>query len=164
MANSGDPDPVSVDLDKDIAVLQYTGGTTGRPKGAMLSQGNLSANVSQMLHWYVDLEPGNEKVLGILPFFHVFAMTAVMNFAVASGAQMILLPRYELGQTLKTITSKKPTIFPAVPTIYAAINQSPDLSKFDLSTIRFCISGGAPLPLEVKDTFERLTGCRLVEG
>lgn len=164
MANSGDPDPVSIDLDKDIAVLQYTGGTTGRPKGAMLSQGNLSANVSQMRHWYVDLEPGNEKVLGILPFFHVFAMTAVMNFAVASGAQMILLPRYELGQTLKTITSKKPTIFPAVPTIYAAINQSPDLSKFDLSTIRFCISGGAPLPLEVKDTFERLTGCRLVEG
>jgi len=164
MANSGDPDPVSIDLDKDIAVLQYTGGTTGRPKGAMLSQGNLSANVSQMRHWYVDLEPGNEKVLGILPFFHVFAMTAVMNFAVASGAQMILLPRYELGQTLKTITSKKPTIFPAVPTIYAAINQSPDLSKFDLSTIRFCISGGAPLPLEVKETFERLTGCRLVEG
>lgn len=73
----------------------------------MLSQGNLSANVSQMLLWYVDLDPGNEKVLGILPFFHVFAMTAVMNFAVASGAQMILLPRYELGQTLKTITAKK---------------------------------------------------------
>jgi long-chain acyl-CoA synthetase len=153
-----------VDLDNDIAVLQYTGGTTGRPKGAMLTQGNLSANVSQMLLWYVDLNPGEEKVLGILPFFHVFAMTAVMNFAVAAGAQMILLPRYELDQTLKTIHKKKPTIFPAVPTIYAAINQSPDLSKYDLSTVRYCISGGAPLPLEVKETFERLTGCRLVEG
>ena len=162
--NAGNPDPVTVDLDNDVAVLQYTGGTTGRPKGAMLSQGNLSANVSQMLLWYVDLNPEDEKVLGILPFFHVFAMTAVMNFAVAAGAQMILLPRYELGQTLATINKKKPTIFPAVPTIYAAINQSPDLSKFDLSTVRFCISGGAPLPLEVKETFERLTGCRLVEG
>ena len=162
--NDGDPSLVNVDLDNDIAVLQYTGGTTGRPKGAMLTQGNLSANVSQMLLWYVDLNPGEEKVLGILPFFHVFAMTAVMNFAVAAGAQMILLPRYELSQTLATINKKKPTIFPAVPTIYAAINQSPDLPKYDLSAVRYCISGGAPLPLEVKETFERLTGCRLVEG
>ena len=162
--NDGDPNLVNVDLDNDIAVLQYTGGTTGRPKGAMLTQGNLSANVSQMLLWYVDLNPGEEKVLGVLPFFHVFAMTAVMNFAVAAGAQMILLPRYELSQTLATINKKKPTIFPAVPTIYAAINQSPDLPKYDLSTVRYCISGGAPLPLEVKETFERLTGCRLVEG
>jgi len=162
--NDGDPNLVNVDLDNDIAVLQYTGGTTGRPKGAMLTQGNLSANVSQMLLWYVDLNPGEEKVLGILPFFHVFAMTAVMNFAVAAGAQMILLPRYELSQTLATINKKKPTIFPAVPTIYAAINQSPDLPKYDLSAVRYCISGGAPLPLEVKETFERLTGCRLVEG
>ena len=162
--NDGDPSLVNVDLDNDIAVLQYTGGTTGRPKGAMLTQGNLSANVSQMLLWYVDLNPGEEKVLGVLPFFHVFAMTAVMNFAVAAGAQMILLPRYELSQTLATINKKKPTIFPAVPTIYAAINQSPDLPKYDLSAVRYCISGGAPLPLEVKETFERLTGCRLVEG
>ena len=162
--NDGDPMLVNVDLDKDIAVLQYTGGTTGQPKGAMLTQGNLSANVSQMLLWYVDLNPGEEKVLGVLPFFHVFAMTAVMNFAVAAGAQMILLPRYELGQTLATIHKKKPTIFPAVPTIYTAINQAPDLAKYDLSAVRYCISGGAPLPLEVKETFERLTGCRLVEG
>ena len=162
--NDGGPTQVNVDLDKDIAVLQYTGGTTGRPKGAMLTQGNLSANVSQMLLWYVDLNPGEEKVLGVLPFFHVFAMTAVMNFAVAAGAQMILLPRYELGQTLATINKKKPTIFPAVPTIYTAINQAPDLAKYDLSAVRYCISGGAPLPLEVKETFERLTGCRLVEG
>ena len=162
--NDGDPGLVNVDLDNDIAVLQYTGGTTGRPKGAMLTQGNLSANVSQMLLWYVGLNPGEEKVLGILPFFHVFAMTAVMNFAVAAGAQMILLPRYELGQTLTTINKKKPTIFPAVPTIYTAINQAPDLAKYDLSAVRYCISGGAPLPLEVKETFERLTGCRLVEG
>ena len=162
--NNGDPTQVNVDLDNDIAVLQYTGGTTGRPKGAMLTQGNLSANVSQMLVWYVDLNPGEEKVLGVLPFFHVFAMTAVMNFAVAAGAQMILLPRYELGQTLATINKKKPTIFPAVPTIYTAINQAPDLAKYDLSAVRYCISGGAPLPLEVKETFERLTGCRLVEG
>ena len=164
VSHAGTPDPVDIDLDKDIAVLQYTGGTTGQPKGAMLTQGNLSANVSQMQLWYGELDQTQEKVLGILPFFHVFAMTAVMNFAIASGAQMILLPRYELKQTLNTIHKKKPTIFPAVPTIYASINQATNLSKFDLSTIRFCISGGAPLPLEVKETFERLTGCRLVEG
>ena len=164
VSHAGTPDPVDIDLDKDIAVLQYTGGTTGQPKGAMLTQGNLSANVSQMQLWYGELDQTQEKVLGILPFFHVFAMTAVMNFAIASGAQMILLPRYELKQTLNTIHKKKPTIFPAVPTIYASINQATNLSKFDLSTIRFCISGGAPLPLEVKETFERLTSCRLVEG
>ena len=164
VSHAGTPDPVDIDLDKDIAVLQYTGGTTGQPKGAMLTQGNLSANVSQMQLWYGELDQTQEKVLGILPFFHVFAMTAVMNFAIASGAQMILLPRYELKQTLNTIHKKKPTIFPAVPTIYASINQATNLSKFDLSTIRFCISGGAPLPLEVTETLERLTGCRLVEG
>ena len=164
VSHAGTPDPVDIDLDKDIAVLQYTGGTTGQPKGAMLTQGNLSANVSQMQLWYGELDQTQEKVLGILPFFHVFAMTAVMNFAIASGAQMILLPRYELKQTLNTIHKKKPTIFPAVPTIYVSINQATNLPKFDLSTIRFCISGGAPLPLEVKETFERLTGCRLVEG
>ena len=87
-----------------------------------------------------------------------------MNFAVASGTEMILLPRYELEQTLKTLSSKKATLFPAVPTIYTAINQAADLKKYDLSTIRYCMSGGAPLPLEVKRQFEQITGCKLVEG
>ncbi|MBO67394.1 MAG: dicarboxylate--CoA ligase PimA [Acidiferrobacteraceae bacterium] len=164
MDNDGRPTKVEIDLDNDIAVLQYTGGTTGTPKGAMLSHGNLSANVSQMTLWFPGLELGAEKVLGVLPLFHIFAMTTVMNFAVSAGAEMILLPRYELKQTLKTINKKSPTLFPAVPTIYTSINNSDDLSKYNLSAIRYCISGGAPLPLEVKNRFEELTGCRLVEG
>ena len=160
----GQPDEVEIDIEQDIAVLQYTGGTTGRSKGAMLTQANLSANISQMLSWFPGLRPGEEKIVGVLPLFHVFAMTAVMNFAVASGTEMILLPRFELDQTLKTLSAKKATLFPAVPTIYTAINQAPDLAKYDLSSIRYCMSGGAPLPLEVKRQFEQITGCRLVEG
>ena len=162
--NDGQPEEVEIDIEQDIAVLQYTGGTTGRSKGAMLTQANLSANISQMLSWFPGLRPGEEKIVGVLPLFHVFAMTAVMNFAVASGTEMILLPRYELEQTLKTLSTKKATLFPAVPTIYTAINQAPDLAKYDLSSIRYCMSGGAPLPLEVKRQFEQITGCKLVEG
>ena len=162
--NDGQPEEVEVDIEQDIAVLQYTGGTTGRSKGAMLTQANLSANISQMLSWFPGLRPGEEKIVGVLPLFHVFAMTAVMNFAVASGTEMILLPRYELEQTLKILSAKKATLFPAVPTIYTAINQAPDLAKYDLSSIRYCMSGGAPLPLEVKRQFEQITGCKLVEG
>ena len=162
--NDGQPEEVEIDIEQDIAVLQYTGGTTGRSKGAMLTQANLSANISQMLSWFPGLRPGEEKIVGVLPLFHVFAMTAVMNFAVASGTEMILLPRYELEQTLKILSAKKATLFPAVPTIYTAINQAPDLAKYDLSSIRYCMSGGAPLPLEVKRQFEQITGCKLVEG
>ena len=162
--NDGQPEEVEIDIEQDIAVLQYTGGTTGRSKGAMLTQANLSANISQMLSWFPGLRPGEEKIVGVLPLFHVFAMTAVMNFAVASGTEMILLPRYELEQTLNTLSAKKATLFPAVPTIYTAINQAPDLAKYDLSSIRYCMSGGAPLPLEVKRQFEQITGCKLVEG
>ena len=162
--NDGQPEEVEIDIEQDIAVLQYTGGTTGRSKGAMLTQANLSANISQMLSWFPGLRPGEEKIVGVLPLFHVFAMTAVMNFAVASGTEMILLPRYELEQTLKTLSANKATLFPAVPTIYTAINQAPDLAKYDLSSIRYCMSGGAPLPLEVKRQFEQITGCKLVEG
>ena len=162
--NDGQPEEVEIDIEQDIAVLQYTGGTTGRSKGAMLTQANLSANISQMLSWFPGLRPGEEKIVGVLPLFHVFAMTAVMNFAVASGTEMILLPRYELEQTLKTLSAKKATLFPAVPTIYTAINQAPNLAKYDLSSIRYCMSGGAPLPLEVKRQFEQITGCKLVEG
>tara|TARA_B100000029_G_scaffold515660_1_gene623844 strand:+ start:4120 stop:5805 length:1686 start_codon:yes stop_codon:yes gene_type:complete len=164
MDNDGKSNPEIIDIDNDIAVLQYTGGTTGQPKGAMLTHSNLSSNVSQMKLWFPNLSPGTESILGVLPLFHIFAMTTVMNFAVATSAQMILLPRYELKQALKTIHKKAPTLFPAVPTIYAGINNSDDLSRYNLSTIRYCISGGAPLPLEVKNDFEKLTGCNLVEG
>ncbi|TBW35381.1 long-chain fatty acid--CoA ligase [Siculibacillus lacustris] len=150
----------------EVAVLQYTGGTTGTPKGAMLTHANLTANAEQIRLWIPDgaIAAGQPRMLGVLPLFHVFAMTVVMNFGLRMGAELILLPRFELDQVLDTIERKKPTLFPGVPTIYTALNAAAAKGKRDLSSIEFCISGGAPLPLDVKTRFESLTGCRLVEG
>lgn len=150
----------------NIAVLQYTGGTTGVPKAAMLTHKNLSANIEQGTLFFPQTIPGKEIVLCVLPLFHVFAMTVVMNFSIRNGAEMILLPRFDLKQMLKTITRKNPTFFPAVPTIYIAINKDSDVKsgKYDLSSIKACLSGGDTLPLEVKNDFEKTTGCSLVEG
>jgi long-chain acyl-CoA synthetase len=162
--NDGVPEPVVIDPAQDIAVLQYTGGTTGVPKGAMLTHANLTVNAEQSCLWFPQFRLGEEKMLAVLPFFHVFALTAVLNVAIRIGAEIIMLPRFDLAQTIKLIDSKKPTLFPAVPTIYTAINQYKALDRYDLSSIRYCISGGAALPVEVKHDFERLTGCVLVEG
>ncbi|WP_247871882.1 long-chain fatty acid--CoA ligase [Azospirillum sp. TSO35-2] len=172
LANDGRPAPVSIDPRADVAVLQYTGGTTGVPKGAMLTHANLYANTMQCAAWYEAKErrptesgeDGQEKLLGVLPLFHVFAMTAVMNFGLRMGAEIVLLPRFELEQVMRTLAKERITLFPAVPTIYTAINHHRSLKDYDLSSIRFCMSGGAPLPLEVKEAFERTTGCTLVEG
>ena len=164
IANDGRPGPVAIDPMQDVAVLQYTGGTTGVPKGAMLTHANLYANTVQSALWFVGAEPGKERMLGVLPFFHVFAMTVVMNLSIRLGAEILMLPRFDLDQVMQTIHDKKPTLFPAVPTIYTAINHHKERAKYDLSSIRFCFSGGAPLPVEVKETFERNTGCVLVEG
>tara|TARA_Y100000814_G_scaffold107519_1_gene75931 strand:+ start:1749 stop:3437 length:1689 start_codon:yes stop_codon:yes gene_type:complete len=150
----------------NIAVLQYTGGTTGVPKAAMLTHKNLSANIEQGTLFFPQTIPGKEIVLCVLPLFHVFAMTVVMNFSIRNGAEMILLPRFDLKQMLKTIARKNPTFFPAVPTIYIAINRDSDVKsgKYDLSSIKACLSGGDTLPVEVKNDFEKTTGCSLVEG
>ena len=157
--------PVDVDPAKDVAVLQYTGGTTGLPKGAMLSHANIVANVEQIVGWVPDgFIVGRPKMLGVLPLFHVFAMTVVQNFALRLGAEMILLPRFDLDQVMDVIASKKPTLFPGVPTIYTAINAAAEKGGRDLSSIQVCISGGAPLPADVRARFETLTGCRLLEG
>ncbi len=166
IANDGvdNAPPAAIDPRRDIAVLQYTGGTTGTPKGAMLTHYNLVANAVQCQLWFHGVADGGERVLAVLPFFHVFAMTSAMNFGIAAGAEIIMLPRFELTTLLRTIARKKPTIFPGVPTIYTAINNSSQTAKYDLSSIRSCISGGAPLPVEVKAAFEKLTGCILVEG
>lgn len=155
--------PVAIDPHQ-TAVLQYTGGTTGIPKGAMLSHSNLYNNAVQSALWINECEPGQERGLAVLPFFHVFAMTTIMNFCLYYGAEMVLLPRFELVPVLKAIDKKKPTIFPAVPTIYNAISNFKDLARYSVSSIKFCISGGAPLPLEVRNNFIGATGCRLVEG
>ncbi|WP_174300213.1 long-chain fatty acid--CoA ligase [Caulobacter sp. S45] len=147
----------------DVAVIQYTGGTTGQPKGATLTHANLTANCAQVIHHVGEIETG-QRIIGVLPLFHVFALTYVLNYGVAIGAELVLLPRFELATTLKTIRSRKVTNFPAVPTIYSAINNTPAKLRGDLSSLQYCISGGAPLPVEVKAKFEQLTGCTVVEG
>ncbi len=162
--NAADPAPATINPLKDIAILQYTGGTTGIPKGAMLTHANVASNAKQAVLWIGDVKPGEEKFLCVLPFFHVFAMTVAMNMGLETGSELILLPRFELATVLKVINKKRPTVFPAVPTIYNAINNHPKLSSFDLTSIRYCVSGGAALPVEVKRNFEKLTGCVVVEG
>lgn len=162
--NPGTPDTVDINPEEDIALLQYTGGTTGVPKGAMLTHANLYINTMQASMWFTGVEPGKDKMLGVLPFFHVFAMTVVMNLSIYNGMEIIALPRFELEQALKAINDKKPTNFPAVPAIYNAIINHKDVGNYDLSSIKFCLSGGAPLPADTKEQFEKLTGCSLVEG
>ncbi|PCJ01593.1 MAG: dicarboxylate--CoA ligase PimA [Alphaproteobacteria bacterium] len=153
-----------IDPINDVAVLQYTGGTTGVPKGAMLTHQNIHANAVQAKAWFHQIEIGQEKMLGVLPFFHVFAMTAVMNFSVINALEIIALPRFDLKEALKVIQKKKPSVFPAVPAIYSAINNSPVREKYDLSSIRYCLSGGAPLPMQVKEKFKKITGGIVIEG
>ncbi len=151
-------------FEEDLALLQYTGGTTGFPKGVMLTHKNLVANASMCDAWLYKCKKGEEKVLGILPFFHVYGMTAVMILAVMQGYKMILLPKFDPETTLKTIQKQKPTLFPGAPTIYIGLLNHPELKKYDLSSIHSCISGSAPLPVEVQQQFEDVTGGKLVEG
>lgn len=164
IANDGQFVPPSIDVDQDIALLQYTGGTTGVPKGAMLTHANLTANVEQCVRWFYDLHQGQERILAVIPFFHVFAMTTILNLGVRCGFEIVALPRFNIDETLELIHAARPHFFPAVPAIYNAINTHPDLHKYDLTSLRYCISGGAPLPIEVKRDFEARTGCVLVEG
>ncbi len=162
--NDGKPEPVEIDVANDVALLQYTGGTTGTPKGAMLTHANLSANTEQCLIAFEGVEMGKEKMLGVIPFFHVFAMTVALNLSVRIAAEIIALPRFDLNDTIKLIHKKKPTCMPAVAAIYGALANHKDIGKYDLTSLRKCISGGAPLPVEVKKKFEHVTGCVLVEG
>jgi long-chain acyl-CoA synthetase len=148
----------------DVALLQYTGGTTGLAKAAMLTHRNLVANVIQCSAWMYKSERGQEKMLGIVPFFHVYGMTTVMNYAIYQAATMVLLPRFEPEDVLKTISRERPTLFPGAPTIYIGLLNHPNLERYDLSSIKTCISGSAPLPLMVQEKFEQVSGGRLVEG
>ncbi|KGQ21397.2 long-chain-fatty-acid--CoA ligase [Thermus filiformis] len=159
----GSPSPVPLDLD-DLALIQYTGGTTGVSKGAMLTHRALSANALQVRSWTPDFEEGKEVVLGAIPFFHVYGMTVGMNLALSGGASLILLPRPEIKAIVEAIEKHGVTLFPGVPTLYVAFNRFPGIEKRNLRTLKACISGSAPLPLEVAETFERLTGAKLVEG
>lgn len=153
-----------IDPGEDVAVLQYTGGTTGLPKGTMLTHANLHANAVQCGMWFAGLKDGEERMLGVLPCFHVFAMTVVMNLSVHKGLTMILHPQFTLKDVLKDIDRKKPTIMPGVPTMFNAINNYADIDEYDLTSLKMCISGGAGLPRDIKLGFEKLTGCTLIEG
>ncbi|ABQ70137.1 AMP-dependent synthetase and ligase [Rhizorhabdus wittichii RW1] len=163
-AASGGFRPVEVSPD-DVAVLQYTGGTTGVPKGAMLSHANLTANSYQMI-LHVGQRPGarQDRIMGVLPMFHVFALTTVLNYSVDTAAEMILLPRFELKQFLKTAKRTRPTKLLAVPTMLTAINKAAASQAIHFDDLDYCVSGGAPLPFDVRTEFERLTGARVVEG
>ncbi len=147
-----------------LAVLQYTGGTTGTPKGAMLSHANLTVNVGQVKAWQNRQSTENDRIVGILPLFHVFAMTVIMNLGIASGMEIILVPRFDLIETLKLIHKLRPTMMPGVPTLFNAMMRHPHAKKYDLSSLEYCIAGGAALPLEIKRGFESISGCGLVEG
>jgi long-chain acyl-CoA synthetase len=164
IAGETPPAPEFVDPLSDVAVLQYTGGTTGVPKGAALTHYNLLANAEQMAAWHPQAVPGSERMLAVLPLFHVFAMTCAMLHSMRIGAEIVLVPRFDLANLLGTISRKRPTILPGVPTLFAAISRFPRLAKYDLSSLRLCISGGAPLPGEVRQAFEAVAGCPIVEG
>ena len=147
----------------DLAVLQYTGGTTGTPKGVMLTHANLATNAWQVQAWFPDSRIGHERVLAVLPLFHVFAMTVAMNAAIGWGAEIVLLPRFEIATLLQALRRRRPTIIAGVPTLFQAILDR-GATPADLASVRVCISGGAALPHAVQTRFEAAAGCRLVEG
>ncbi|MDE3231326.1 MAG: long-chain fatty acid--CoA ligase [Chloroflexota bacterium] len=155
------PEPASPD---DLALLQYTGGTTGVAKGAMLTHRNLLANAAQCLAWNEQPEGTKHITLCVAPFFHVYGLTVAMNLTILAGSTMVLLPRFTVKDTLKAIEKYRPDLFPGVPTMYLALAREVERKKRDLSSIQVCISGSAPLPAEVQRRFEAVSGAKVVEG
>jgi len=156
---------VEIDAENDLAVLQYTGGTTGSPKGAMLTHLNLVANAMQAAAWDPQTRPGEDIIVGVLPLFHIYAMTTVMNLAVISSSAMLLFPKLpEWGDLLSHIQRYQATLFPGVAALYNAINNFPQVKDYNIRSIRACISGAGPLPVEIQSRFEELSGAKLIEG
>jgi acyl-CoA synthetase (AMP-forming)/AMP-acid ligase II/esterase/lipase/1-acyl-sn-glycerol-3-phosphate acyltransferase len=164
IANDGLVKAPDIDPVKDVAVLQYTGGTTGYPKGAQLTHANVYVNAAQLALWAPQVRAGKEKCVAALPLFHSFGMTAVMNLSIWIGAEMLLLAKFNTAEVLEVITRERPTIFIGVPTMYSALTASGELAKHDLSSLKVCISGGAALPGEIQRRFEAASGCRIIEG
>lgn len=158
-------EPPAVEVANDaLAAILFTSGTTDEPKGVCLTHENLVANAVQTRHWVSDLHYGKETFLSVVPILHSYGMTAAMNLPVTAGATMVLLPTFQPQQILEHVKSYKPTIFPGVPSMYGALKQAPQARSYGLSSIKACISGAAPLPVEVQESFEKLTQGRLVEG
>ncbi|MGI9374311.1 MAG: long-chain-fatty-acid--CoA ligase [Hyphomicrobiales bacterium] len=164
MSNVGAFDVPDISPEKDIALFQYTGGTTGTPKAAMLTHGNLTINCEQISRWFTGVKLGEERVLAILPFFHVFAMSCIQNFGLSIGAELILMPRFDVDETVKALKRTRPTFLPGVPTLYTALLDHEGVTAQTLSSVQYGISGGAALPQEVREAFEKRAGCGLVEG
>jgi long-chain acyl-CoA synthetase len=164
IANAGSCAMPAIKPERDLALIQYTGGTTGSPKGAMLSHANLSANARQVAWLDPALGKERERILGVLPMFHVFANTCVLNRTVVAGGEIVMLPRFDAGQVLAALDRTRATALPGVPTMYRALLDHPRLGRTDFSSLKHCISGGAPLPPELKARFEAATGSTLVEG
>lgn len=164
MSTPAQPPQVEIDVDNDLAVLQYTGGTTGVSKGAMLTHRNVVGNAQQITAWFPGARYGEESVLSILPFFHSYGMTTCMNYGIANASILVVLPRFDVDSMMAAIAKHQPTLFPGVPTMYIALNNYPDVGKYNVKSIKYCLSGSAPLPVEVLEQFEALTGSKLVEG
>lgn len=164
IANRGDYAEPAIDAQRDVALIQYTGGTTGTPKGARLTHQNLTANARQVN----GLDPwhgkGDDRILGVLPFFHVFANTCVLNRTVNNGGEIVMLPRFDAAQALAAVNRTRVTAMPGVPTMYQALLDHPHIDRTNWSSLRVCISGGAPLARELKARFEAATGAKVVEG
>ena len=161
--DGGELKPVVLDAERDLALIQYTGGTTGTPKGAMLTHQNLTANARQTDA--VDpFRDGQDMIMAVLPLFHVFANTCTLNRTVAKGGCLAMLPQFHADEALSTLERVKATAFPGVPTMYQALLDDPHTARTDFTSLLVCVSGGAPLPGPLREKFEALTGARLVEG
>ncbi len=166
LIDATEPNPPDVAIDPDeTAMLQYTGGTTGVSKGAMLTHRNMTANAQQLAHWTTNIEPGQEVWLAVLPYFHIYGLQVALLLPIYMGGALILMPDpRDVAGIVKNIERYRVTLFPGVPAMYNAINHYPGIERADLSSVKICNSGSAPLPVDVLERFEELTGARIVEG
>lgn len=162
--NDGSVTASDIDPDNDIAVLQYTGGTTGVPKGAMLTHSNLYINMNQLLGWPPDLEFGNENVAAFLPFFHIFALTVVLNFGLKVGARIVVVPKFELEDAVKLMTNENISLFAGVPTMFTALANHKDADNIGIGKIKMAMSGGAPLPVDLRQQYRDRWDLDITEG
>lgn len=163
-ASDGDPASLPSPRPDDLALLQYTGGTTGIPKGAMLSHRNIVANTFQCRYWVPDFREGHEVFLGVIPFFHVYGLSTCQHVAIMTGSTLILLPRFQTIEVLRAIQQYEVTIFSGIPAMFMMINECAEVDRYDLRSLRVCLSGAGPLHAEDRDRFERVTGLKITEG
>lgn len=163
-ARKGEAESLPLARADDLALLQYTGGTTGMPKGVMLTHRNVMANALQCRSWVPDFREGQEVFLGVIPFFHVYGLSTCFHLAMSTGSAVILLPRFKVEEVLQAIHRYRPTIFSGIPAMFLAISEYPKMKRYNLRSLRICLSGASPLQGVVRDRFEQLTGLTISEG